>query len=206
MITIYHLNNSRSERIIWLMEELGLPYALEPVTREASGRAPLALRDIHPLGKSPIIRDGDTVIAESGAILEYIINRYGDGRLSVPPSSPDYARYLEWLHAAEGTAMLQFLAQWRLIRMGVDETTPVAAWTRENTDNLLKFMADEIGTRPYWAGNDFTAADIMMVFVQRFLEIWAKFDLSPYPALAAYHTRIESRPAFQRAMAIANPA
>jgi len=206
MITIYHLNNSRSERIIWLMEELGLPYALENVTREATGRAPLALRDIHPLGKAPIIRDGDIVIAESGAILEYIIHRYGDGRLSVPPNSPDYARYLEWLHAAEGTAMLQFLAQWRLIRMGIDETTPVAVWTRENTDNLLKFMADEIGARPYWAGNDFTAADIMMVFVQRFLEIWAKFDLSPYPALAAYHTRIESRPGFQRAMAIANPA
>jgi glutathione S-transferase len=206
MITIYHLNNSRSERIIWLMEELGLPYAMEPVQREETGRAPMALREIHPLGKSPIIRDGDTVIAESGAIIEYIINRYADGRLSVPPSAPDYARYLEWLHAAEGTAMLQFLAQWRLMRMGIDETTPVAAWTRENTDNLLKFMAAEIGARPYWAGKDFTAADIMMVFVLRFLRVWAKFDLSPYPALADYFARIESRPAFQRAMAIANPA
>jgi len=205
MITIYHLNNSRSERVIWLMEELGLPYQLENFQREQSGMAPAALRAIHPLGKSPIIRDGDSVIAESGAILEYIINRYGEGRLAVPPASPDYARYLEWLHAAEGTAMLQFLAQWRLVRLGIEDTAPMAAWTRENSENLLKFMAAEIGTRPYWAGEDFTAADIMMVFVLRFLRVWAKFDLSPYPALADYFTRIESRPAFPRAMAIANP-
>ena len=206
MITICHLNNSRSERVIWLMEELGLPYQLENIQREQSGMAPASLRAIHPLGKSPIIRDGDAVIAESGAILEYIINRYGEGRLAVAPASPDYARYLEWLHASEGTAMLQFLAQWRLVRLGIEDTAPMAAWTRENSENLLKFMAAEIGARPYWAGDEFTAADIMMVFVLRFLRVWAKFDLSPYPALAAYFERIESRPAFQRAMAIANPA
>jgi glutathione S-transferase len=205
MITICHLNNSRSERVIWLMEELGLPYRLENFQREASGMAPAALRAIHPLGKSPIIRDGDSVIAESGAILEYIINRYGEGRLAVPPASPDYARYLEWLHAAEGTAMLQFLAHWRMVRLGLEEA-PMAAWTRKNSEDLLNFMATEIGARPYWAGEEFTAADIMMVFVLRFLRVWAKFDLSPYPALAAYLERIESRPAFQRAMTIANPA
>ena len=205
MITIYHLNNSRSERVIWLMEELGLPYQLENFQREQSGMAPAALRAIHPLGKSPIIRDGEAVIAESGAILEYIINRHGEGRLAVPPASPDYARYLEWLHAAEGTAMLQFLAHWRLVRLGLEDTAPMAAWTRKNSEDLLTFMASEIGARPYWAGQEFTAADIMMVFVLRFLRVWAKFDLSPYPALAAYFERIESRPAFQRAMAIANP-
>jgi glutathione S-transferase len=205
MITIYHLNNSRSERIVWLMEELGLPYEVENVTREPTGMAPRALREIHPLGKGPIVRDGDTVIAESGAIIEYIIHRHGGGRLAVPPSSPDYAHYLEWLHAAEGTAMLQFLAQWRLNRMGIDETNPMAAWTRENTNNLLRFMAEEIGERPYWAGEEFTAADIMVMFVLRFLQDWAGFDLSPYPSFAAYRARIEARPAYQKAMAIANP-
>lgn len=205
MITIYHLNNSRSERIIWLMEELGLPYAIENVAREATGAAPMSLREVHPLGKGPIVRDGDTVIAESGAIIEYIIHRYGEGRLAVPPSSPDYARYLEWLHAAEGTTMPRFIAQWRMIRMGVDETSPMLVAMRENADNLLSFMAREVGERPYWAGNEFTAADIMMTFVLRFLTDWGQFDLSPYPSLNAYRARIEARPAYQRAMAIANP-
>jgi glutathione S-transferase len=205
MITIYHLNNSRSERIIWLMEELGLSYELENITREASGRAPPAFREIHPLGKGPIIRDGDAVIPESGAIIEYIIHRHGGGRLAVPPDSPDYARYLEWMHAAEGTAMLQFLAQWRLIRMGTDSNSPIARATKENTDNLLNYMAAEIGERPYWAGDDFTAADIMVTFVVRFLQDWGQFDLAPYPSIVAYRQRIEARPAYQRAMAIANP-
>jgi glutathione S-transferase len=205
MITIYHLNNSRSERIIWLMEELGLPYEIENVTREPSGRAPLSFRDVHPLGKGPIMRDGDTVIPESGAIIEYIIHRYGNGRLAVPPDSPDYAHYLEWMHAAEGTAMLQLLAQWRLNRMGTDAGSPIAQAQQENTNNLLKYMADEIGKRPYWAGEEFTAADIMMMFVLRFLQHWANIDVSAYPSFAAYRQRIEARPAFQRAMAIANP-
>ena len=187
------------------MEELGLPYEVENVAREQTGMAPRTLREIHPLGKGPIVRDGDTVIAESGAIIEYIIHRHGGGRLAVPPSAPDYAHYLEWLHAAEGTAMLQFLAQWRLNRMGTEETNPIALRTRENTNNLLSYMAKEIGERPYWAGAEFTAADIMMTFVIRFLQDWANFDLSPYPSFAAYRARIEARPAYQRAMAIANP-
>jgi glutathione S-transferase len=205
MIKIYHLNNSRSERIVWLMEELGLPYEVENVTRESTGMAPRTLREIHPLGKGPIVSDGDTVIAESGAIIEYIIHRHGGGRLAVPPSSPDYAHYLEWMHAAEGTAMLQLLAQWRLKRMGIEDTNPMAHWTRENTNNLLRFMAQEIDERPYYAGAEFTAADIMMTFVIRFIQDWADLDLSPYPSFAAYRARIEARPAYQRAMAIANP-
>src|SRR5262249_1260218 len=111
VITIYHLEVSRSERVIWLMEELALPYKLERFARDPSRQASAAYRAIHPLGRSPIIQDGDTVLIESGAILEYIIHRHGEGRLAVPVQSPDYARYLQWMHFAEGSAMFQFLLQ-----------------------------------------------------------------------------------------------
>src|SRR5258706_8732554 len=105
MITIHHLSHSRSERIVWLMEELGLDYRLQVSQREASGAAPPPMKEIHALGKAPIIHDGDTVLAESGAIVDYIVRRYGRGRLCVPPESPQFARYLYWLHFAEGSLM-----------------------------------------------------------------------------------------------------
>jgi glutathione S-transferase len=206
MITIYHLNASRSERIVWLMEELGLPYKLEQVTRETSGLAPAAFRDIHPLGKAPVIHDGDTVLIESGAIIEYIIQRYGQGRFAVPVASPDYARYLQWFHFAEGSAMLQFLAYLRMRRLtDGDETAPLFAWARETNTRYLHLMNDALAARPYYAGEAFTAADIMMVFVVHFLKHWAKLDLSPYPNFEPYLDRIGQRPAYQKAMAIANP-
>ncbi|HXD91549.1 MAG TPA: glutathione S-transferase, partial [Candidatus Binataceae bacterium] len=104
MITIYHLNMSRSERIIWLMEELGLAYKLEKFQRGPDMLAPAALKQVSPLGKAPAIRDGDLTLIESGAIVEYIVNRHGGGRLGVSVSSPDYARYLQWMHFAEGSA------------------------------------------------------------------------------------------------------
>src|SRR5579872_5725334 len=111
LITIYHLNMSRSERIIWLMEELGLPYQLEKYQRGPDMLAPPSLRQVSPLGKAPAIRDGDLTLIESGAIVEYIINRHAGGKLGVPVSSPDYPRYLQWMHFAEGTAMTQGLIE-----------------------------------------------------------------------------------------------
>lgn len=207
MITIYHLNMSRSERIIWLMEELGLEYKLEKFQREPGMEAPASLRAIHPLGKAPVIRDGDMVLIESGAIVEYIINRYGNGKLGVAVSSPDYARYLQWMHFAEGSAMTQFLLSLFLGGMipGIDQTSPWVARTKERTTGMLKFLDGELGARPYFAGQEFTAADLMMMFPFFIAKNFLQLDLSPYPNITSYLDRIAKRPAYQKAMTIANP-
>lgn len=173
MITIFHLTRSRSERIVWLMEELGLEYRLEIHPREATSAAPAALRDIHAIGKAPIIRDGDTVLAESGAIVEYLVQRHGKGRLALPPDSPDYARYVYWMHFAEGSLMSLMLMALVLSRVPEAKDSPVRT-------RLLVFP--------------FTT-------MRRFLE----YDLSPYANIGAYLGRIEARPAFRKAMALAGP-
>jgi glutathione S-transferase len=203
MITIYHLGVSRSERIIWLAEELGLPYELEIFRRERSGAAPDALRAVHPLGKAPVIRDGDIVLAESGAIVEYLVERYGNGRLSVARDAPNYARYLYWLHFAEGSLMTLLIAALLLAR--VPETGATGARTRERQSQMLAFIDAEIASRPYFAGNEFTAADVMMTFPFTTLRSFLKYDLAPYAAIGAYLTRIEARPAYQKAMSLAGP-
>jgi glutathione S-transferase len=207
MITIYHLATSRSERVIWLMEELGLQYNLERFAREPNMMAPPALREIHPLGKSPTIRDGDTVLVESGAILEYIIHRHGQGRLAVPVSSPDYPRYLQWMHFAEGSAMTQLLLNLFLGGMipGVDQSSPMVAMMKERTTSMLRYIDDELRARPYFAGESFTAADIMMTYPYGIVTGFLKPDMAQYPNTKAYLDRIGQRPAYRKAMAIANP-
>jgi glutathione S-transferase len=207
MITIYHLNMSRSERIIWLMEELGLEYKLEKFQREPSMEAPASLRAIHPLGKAPVIRDGDAVLIESGAIVEYIIQRHGGGKLAVPVNSPDYARYLQWMHFAEGSAMAQFLLHLFLggFVPGVDQSAAWVVLTKQRTTNLLKYVDSELGVRPYFAGQAFTAADLMMMFPFFIARNFMQLDLTPYPNIVNYLKRIEARPAYQKAMALANP-
>ncbi len=207
MITIYHLATSRSERVIWLMEELGLQYNLERFAREPNMMAPPALREIHPLGKSPTIRDGDTVLVESGAILEYIIHRHGQGRLAVPVSSPDYPRYLQWMHFAEGSAMTQLLLNLFLggIIPGVDQSSPMVAMMKERTTSMLRYIDDELRVRPYFAGESFTAADIMMTYPYGIVTGFLKPDMAQYPNTKAYLDRIGERPAYRKAMAIANP-
>jgi glutathione S-transferase len=207
MITIYHLSTSRSERVVWLMEELGLQYKLERFQREPNMLAPAALVAIHPLGKAPTIRDGDTILVESGAILEYIIHRYADGRLAVPVSSPDYPRYLQWMHFAEGSAMTQLLLHLFLGGMmpGVDQSSPMVAMLKGRTATMLRYIDDELRARPYFAGQSFTAADIMMVYPFGMVTGFLQTDMSQYPNTKAYLERIGQRPAYQKAMAIANP-
>jgi glutathione S-transferase len=221
MITIYHLNTSRSERVIWLMEELGLPYKLEKFQREPTMLAPASLSEIHPLGKAPIIRDGDVVLIESGAIIEYVIQRHGGGKLSVPVASADYPRYLQWMHFAEGSAMSQLLLQMFLGLSGLDASSPLVAMVKQRTEGLLQFLDSELGNRPYFAGQAFTAADIMMVFPFGMAGFVARpdqprgpglplhsllqLDVSPYANIRSYMERIGKRPAYQKAMAIANP-
>lgn len=206
MITIYHLDTSRSERIVWLMEELGLEYKLEAFDRRPDILAPDELKTIHPLGRAPVIRDGDTVLAESGAIVEYIIARHGSGRLAIAPSEPDFAQYLYWLHYAEGSLMLQLMREWSLDRMLPDpDAAPGMARIRANTRLHLSFINDHLSKHAYFAGQAFTAADVMMVFCFTTLMRFRALDLSPYPAIPAYLQRIEARPAYVKAMQLAGP-
>lgn len=207
MITIYHLHMSRSERIIWLMEELGLPYKLEKFQRGADMLAPAALKKVSSLGKAPAISDGDLTLIESGAIVEYIINRHGGGRLGVPVSSSNYPRYLQWMHFAEGSAMTQFLIHLFLsgFMPGVDQAAPMVVTFKSRTDEMLRYLDGELSRAPYFAGDNFTAADLMMNFPFGMLAKFAQFDLSPYPHIVRHLGLVGQRPAYQKAMALADP-
>lgn len=205
MITIYHLSTSRSERIVWLMEELGLEYSLEKFQREPTGAAPDALKAIHPLGKAPVIRDGDTVLAESGAIVDYIVHRYGGGRLAMAPQAPEYARYLYWLHFAEGSLMSLALIALVLTRVPEGTSSPAGTRVAARLKQMLAFVDAELAGRIYFAGAEFTSADVMMAFPFTTMRLFLDYDLAPYPNIQAYLSRIEARPAYQKAMALAGP-
>lgn len=207
MITIYHLNMSRSERIIWLMEELALPYRLERFQRGADMLAPASLKQVSPFGKAPAIRDGDLTLVESGAIVEYIINRHGGGRLGVPISSPDYPRYLQWMHFAEGSAMTQGLVHLFLSGFlpGVDQAAQMAVAFRSRTSEMLRYLDGELSRTHYFVGPDFSAADLMMNFFFGLLTRYLQYDLSPYPNIGQHLELIRQRPAYQKAMALADP-
>jgi len=205
MITVYHLSTSRSERIVWLMEELGLAYRLESFLREANGAAPEAMKTIHPLGKAPLIRDGDIVLAESGAIVEYIIQRHAGGRLGVRPDARDYARYVYWMHFAEGSLMSLMLIALVLSRIPEAKESPVRTRVLSRMTQMLAFVDSRLGAGPYFTGADFTAADVMMVFPFSSMRLFLDYDLAPYANILAYLARIEARPAYRKAMALAGP-
>ena len=205
MITIYHLETSRSERIVWLVEELGLQYKLEIHPREPTGAAPAALKTIHPLGKAPAIRDGDVVLAESGAIVDYIVHRRAQGRLALRPDDPAYARYIYWLHFAEGSLMSLLLIVLVLSRVREAAASPVSARMRERMNQMLSFVDKELGSGPWFAGAEFTAADIMMVFPFTTLRNFLDYNIEPYANIAAYLERIQARPAYRKAMSLAGP-
>src|SRR6202521_6481526 len=139
------------------MEELGLEYKLEIFPREPNGAAPRPMKELHAIGKAPIIRDGDRVLAESGAIVEYIVRRYGDGRLDVPPEAPEFAPYLYWLHFAEGSLMSLMLIALVLSRVPEASASPVTARIHERVKQMLSFVEAELGSGPWFAGADFTA-------------------------------------------------
>ncbi len=202
-LTIYHLERSRSDRILWLAEELGLAYELVRFRRDpATQRAEPALRAIHPLGKSPAIRDGGQLVLESGAIVEYLLARYGRGRLSPPQDSPDWVRYLQWLHYAEGSAMAQLVLDLFLSgRFGGAPPSPLAPAMRAASEAQLAWLDTELAQRPWFAGADFSAADVMMTFPVRLAA--GSGLLEGRPALEAYLARATARDAYRRAMEIA---
>lgn len=206
MISIYHLDTSRSERIVWLMEELGLPYQLEVFNRAPNVFAPEELKQVHPLGFAPVIRDGETVLAESGAIVEYIVARHGGGRLAVGPEQPEFANYLYWLHYAEGSLMPQIMREWYLDRMLPDaDAAPGMKRIRSATRTHLALVEGHLASHPYFAGDAFTAADIMMAFPFTTMRRFRDLGFAPDSAIQAYLHRIEARPAYRAAMERAGP-
>ncbi len=200
MIKLYFAPRTRSVRILWLLEELGLPYELERVEFLPPAKKFFAQRT--PLGKLPTIEDGDVVMCESGAIVEYILERYGGGRLAPPLGSPERARFLQWLHFAESTAFspLGIVVWLTLYRDDAERQPALVADARARAAMGLDFLQRQLGRRHYLVGDEFSAADIMMGFTLVAARMLGVLD-DRHPALLAYLARLEARPAFQKAAA-----
>jgi glutathione S-transferase len=218
MIIVHHLNNSRSQRVLWLLEELGIEYELKHYERDRrTMMAPASLRAVHPLGKSPVISDGNLVVAESGAIIEYLIDRHGQGRLKPPPGSTDQLRYTYWLHYAEGSAMSPLLLALlfgrlprgpmpffvRPIVRQVSEKV-LATYVRPQLKSHLDFMEGELEKSTWFAGEEFSGADIQMSFVLEGAAARAGLDASR-PKSWSWLQRIHARPAYLRALEKGGP-
>jgi glutathione S-transferase len=198
MLKIHHLNNSRSQRILWLAEELGLDCEIVPYQRDAvTNLAPPELKKVHPLGKSPVIEDGPLKIAESGAVVDYLVSTYGGGRMQPAPGSADHWRYVEWLHFAEGSAMLPLMLNLYVMRLGA-AAEPLSERISSEIDNHLSYIAGALGDQPFIMGEAMTGADIQISFVAEVARAFGR--LAPYPNLAAYVQRLHERPAFVRSI------
>jgi glutathione S-transferase len=206
MLTVHHLGVSQSERIVWLCEELAIPYRLVRYARDPVTRlAPEALRQLHPLGAAPVIEDGDTMLGESAAIVEYLLTKFGDGRLQIGPDHADYPHYLYWFHFANGNLQPIILRYMTLARAGLPVDHPALTSTMARLQVALGTMDGHLGARPYLAGDEFTAADIMTVFSLTTMRVFQPIDLKPYPHIQAYLARIGERPVYRRAMEICEP-
>jgi glutathione S-transferase len=213
MITVHHLENSRSQRVLWLLEELGLDYDIERYARDPKTMlAPPALRKVHPLGKSPVLTDGALTIAESGAIVEYLIDRYGAGRLIPPHGTPERLRYTYWLYYAEGSAMSPLLLKLVFERLAKGPTPAVVRPVIRRVAHRavsgfidpqialhLDYMESELGTSPWFAGKEFSGADIQMSFPLEAAAARGGLD-SSRPRLFDFLQRIHDRPAYRRAL------
>src|SRR5882672_7838816 len=216
MLTVHHLNNSRSQRVLWLLEELGVAYEIVRYQRQPDMRAPKELRAIHPLGKSPVITDSGNTIAESGAICEYIIDTYGNGRLIPPPNTRERLRYTYWLHYAEGSAMPPLLMKLlftlmpkrapSLLRPLVRKVSNTALTSLVNPQlkQHMAFWEGELSKSEWFAGNEFTAADIQMSFPLEAASSRAGLNASR-PQLSAFLDRIHARDAYKRALERGGP-
>jgi glutathione S-transferase len=202
MLTLHHLNDSRSQRILWLLEELGTPYEMKRYQRDATTRlAPPELTAVHPLGKSPVITDGAVKIAESGAIVDYLIRTYGqgNGKPAMMPAagSADFEPYYEWLHYSEGSAMLPLMLNLYVSRLK-EAGAPLHPRIDSEMKNHLGYVDGALKGREFFIGQSLTGADIQMSFVGEMAKVFEK--LAPYPNLAAWLSRMHARPAFQRSV------
>ena len=218
MVAVHHLNNSRSQRVLWLLEELGLDYDVVRYQRDAETMlAPPSLRKVHPLGKSPVVVDGENTLAESGAILEYLVDRYDTARAFAPsPSTPEHLRYRYWMHYAEGSAMPPMLLSLVFSRI---KQAPMPFFAKPIAHRIadkamagfvgpqvklhLDYMESELGKSPWFAGEDFSAADIQMSFPVEAASVRAGFK--DRPNLKGFLQRIHARPAYQRALEQGGP-
>jgi glutathione S-transferase len=206
MLKIHHLGHSQSERIVWLCEELGLPYDLRHHTRDAITRlSPPDLKALHPLGAAPLIEDGDLLLAESAAIVEYIIVKHGGGRLKLGPEHPDYAAFLYWFHFSNGNLMPAMGRLMMVSRANLPADHPVLVSVQGRLDKVMALVEARLGEAPYFAGDEFTAADIMSVFSFTTMRLFQPMDLASYPSVRAYLQRVGERPAYRRAMAKGDP-
>jgi glutathione S-transferase len=220
MITVHHLENSRSQRVLWLLEELGTPYTVKRYARHPKTMlAPPELKAVHPLGKSPVIADAGTVVAESGAIVEYLVDTHGGGRLKPPAGTPEARRYTYWLHFAEGSLMPPLLVALIFAKVRSAQVPffvkPILkgiaaqvhkAYIDPNVSSLLAFMEAELATRAWFAGDEFTAADVQMSYpVEAAAAGRAGFTAQSHPKLHQWLQRCQARPAYQRALEAGGP-
>ncbi|MEE2691410.1 MAG: glutathione S-transferase [Pseudomonadota bacterium] len=219
MIIVHHLNNSRSQRVLWLLEELGLPYDIKRYERDKTTMlAPPELKKVHPLGKSPVVEDGGLVLAETGAIIEYLVEGPGGGKLMPPRGSLEFLRYRYWLHFAEGSAMPPLLMKLVFTRIKEAKAPffakPIARSIADrvlstvvepNLKAQLDYMESELGKSEWFAGPAFSAADVMMSFPLEASAQRAGLTAQAYPKLAAFVEKIHARPAYKRALERGGP-
>jgi glutathione S-transferase len=200
MIIVHHLNNSRSQRVLWLLEELGIEYELKYYERDPKTMlAPASLRQVHPLGKSPVITDADLTIAESGAIIEYLVNTYGNGRLIPSPGTPEHLRYTYWLHYAEGSAMPPLLLKLIFENFGIGDSDAMGAFIAPQIKLHFDYIESELSKNKWFVSEEFTAADIQMSFPLEMLATNAT-EVENRPNIKAFIECIHGRPAYKRAL------
>ena len=207
LLTIYHLEGRRSERIVWLCEELGLPYKLEFKRGDLAGSMQ-TIREQSPLMPvAPTVRFGDQVMVESGAIIELILARDGKGRLAPAVNSPDYPYYLQWMHFAEGSFASRIIGDYRvaLTNGGAKPAAQPGRPKLVDSEAVLKFVDDFLGKHPYFGGESFSAADIMMLFPTGLAGAVNVVDLAAYPNVVAWRAKVESRPAYKKMLSVARP-
>ncbi|NWH09117.1 MAG: glutathione S-transferase [Alphaproteobacteria bacterium] len=203
MITVHHLNNSRSQRVLWLLEELEVPYDIKFYQRDPLTRlAPPELKAVHPLGKSPVVTDGSATIAESGAIIEYLVKTYGKGRFWPKEGAPDYFAHAHWMHFAEGSAMTPLLLALYAGFLG-EGAAPLRPRIESEITNHLAYMETSLGGKPYFLGNEPMACDFQLAFVLEAADAGGR--LKPYSNLTGYLARIHARPAYKRGVERGGP-
>jgi len=205
MLTIHHLGVSQSDRVVWLMEELGLPYRLQWYNRGADRLMPPEYLSLHPAATAPIVQDGDRTLVESAVILEYVCHRYAGGKLTVGPSQPNYTDYLYWMHWNNNAQGL-FFAKLALGSAQGPEAQRTGAFIQRRTRGYYDYLNQRLGEVPYLAGPEFTCADIMVTFNLTSLPLFGGQGIADLSNAQAYVRRIGERPAYQRAMQIAGPA
>ena len=206
MLIVHHLGKSQSERIVWLCEELGIPYDLKRYDRRADNRlAPPEYKALHTVGSAPVIQDGDVLLAESAAIVDYIVARHGQGRLALPPAHQKFPDYLYWFHFANGTFQPALMRIFGMQRVEASPDHPAVKAAVQRREQLLGIIDARVGAASYLAGEEFSAADIMLVYSLTTMRLFHNYSLAEFPNIIAYLARMGARPGYRRAMAKGDP-